>query len=120
MALTNESSRWQARHAMLEANQEFLDVMEEVRNTYNQTLTTERAIDESTNEVMSAEEELRLAQMRLGNGLGTNLEVLTAQRDLTQARLDKALALINFNKAQSQLLHDIGLISIDSLGGPKT
>ena len=45
--------------------------------------------------------------MRLNNGLGTNIDVLTAQRDLTQARLDKALALINFNKEQAQLLHDI-------------
>jgi outer membrane protein TolC len=53
--------------------------------------------------------------MRLGYGIGTNLEVLTAQRDLTQARLDKASVLLDFNKAQAQLLHDIGLISIDSL-----
>jgi outer membrane protein TolC len=110
-----EAFRWQSRRAMLDANQQFLDVMEQVRNTYNQTITSEQAIDESTNEVISAEEELRLARMRLDNGLGTNLEVLVAQRDLTQARLDKALALINFNKAQAQLLHDIGLISVDNL-----
>jgi outer membrane protein TolC len=120
-----EAFRWQARRAMLDANQEFLDIMEQVRNTYNLTLTSEQAIDESANEVISAEEELRLARMRLDNGLGTNLEVLIAQRDLTQARLDKALALINFNKAQAQLLHDIGLISIDNLSSghivsPKT
>jgi outer membrane protein TolC len=120
-----EAFRWQARRAMLDANQQFLDVMEQVRNAYNQTLTSEQAIDESTTEVISAEEELRLARMRLDNGLGTNLDVLTAQRDLTQARLDKALALINFNKAQAQLLHDIGLCTIDNLSAglivsPKT
>jgi outer membrane protein TolC len=115
-AITNmEAQRWQARQAMLEANEEFLTVLEQVRNSYNQTLTTDRAIDESTNQVLSAEEELRLAKMRMDNGLGTNLDVLTAQRDLTQARLDKALALINFNKAQAQLLHDTGVISIDAL-----
>jgi outer membrane protein TolC len=115
-ALTNvEASRWQARQAMLDANQQFLDVIDQVRNAYNQALTTEGAIDESTNEVASADEELRLARMRLDNGLGTNLEVLTAQRDLTQARLDKALALLSFNNAQAQLLHDIGLISINNL-----
>ncbi len=96
-------------------NNEFLEVMDQVRNAYNTTLTSESVIEESTNEVLSAEEELRLARMRLDNGLGTNLDVLTAQRDLTEARLDKALALINFNKAQAQMLHDIGLISIDNL-----
>ncbi len=115
-ALTNiEATRWQARQAMLEANKQFLDVVDQVRNAYNSTLTTEQAIDESSNEVASAQEELRLARMRLDNGLGTNLDVLTAQRDLTQARLDKALALMNFNKAQAKLLHDIGLISIENL-----
>lgn len=111
----SEIARWQARQAMLEANKKFLDVMEEVRNSYNETLTTEIAIDEATNAVISAEEELRLAKMRLDNGLGTNLDVLTAQRDLTQARIDKALALMNFNRAQAKLVRDIGLVSIDSL-----
>jgi outer membrane protein TolC len=53
--------------------------------------------------------------MRLDNGLGTNIDVLTAQRDLTQARIDKAQALINFNKAQTQLLRDVGLISVDNV-----
>ena len=97
------------------ANQVFLNVFDQIRNSYNETITSEQAIDEATNEVVSAEEELRLAQLRLDHGLGTNLEVLTAQRDLTQARVDQALALVNFNKSQTQLLHDIGLISIENV-----
>jgi outer membrane protein TolC len=115
-SITNaEAYKWQARRALVDASQLFLDVMEQVRNAYDLTLTSEQAIEESANEVLSAEEELRLARMRLDNGLGTNLDVLTAQRDLTQARLDKALALLNFNKAQQQLLHDVGLISVNNL-----
>jgi outer membrane protein TolC len=115
-AMTNiAQARWQARQAMLQANKVFLDVSEQVRNSYNETTTAERAIDEATDEVISAQEELRLARLRLENGLGTNLEVLTAQRDLTQARVDQALALVNFNKSQTQLLHDIGLISVDNI-----
>lgn len=115
-AMTNiAQARWQARQAMLQANKIFLDVCEQVRNSYNQTATAERAIDEATEEVISAQEELRLARLRLNNGLGTNLEVLTAQRDLTQARVDQALALVNYNKSQAQLLHDVGLMSIDNV-----
>jgi OMF family outer membrane factor len=92
-----------------------LNVFDQVRNSHNETVTAERAIDEATDELLSAQEELRLARLRLERGLGTNLEVLTAQRDLTQARVDQALALVNFNKSQTQLLHDIGLISIDNV-----
>ena len=115
-ALTNvEAARWQARQSMLQAHQVFLNVFDQVRNSYNETITTEQAIDEATNEVVSSEEELRLARLRLDHGLGTNLEVVIAQRDLTQARVDQALALVNFNKSQAQLLHDIGRISIETV-----
>jgi OMF family outer membrane factor len=114
--MTNmEAARWQARQSLLQANQMFLNVFDQVRNSHNETVTAERAIDEATDELLSAQEELRLARLRLERGLGTNLEVLTAQRDLTQARVDQALALVNFNKSQTQLLHDIGLISIDNV-----
>ena len=39
----------------------------------------------------------------------------TAQRDYTQALVNKAQALINFDIAQAQLVHDSGLISVDAL-----
>jgi outer membrane protein TolC len=44
-----------------------------------------------------------------------NLDIITAQRDYTQARVDKAQALINFNIAQAQRVHDVGLISTSAL-----
>ncbi len=48
-------------------------------------------------------------------GIGLNIDVLNAQRDLTQAQINKAQAIVDFNIAQAQLLHDVGLISIDTL-----
>ena len=69
----------------------------------------------TTAEEESSLEELRLAELRKSSGLGTNLEIITGQRDYTQARVDKAQALINFNIAQAQLIQDMGLISTDSL-----
>ncbi len=62
-------------------------------------------------EIAAAQEELRLARIRLDTGLGINIDVLNAQRDLTQANLNKAQAIAEFNMSQAQLLHDIGLIS---------
>jgi outer membrane protein TolC len=114
-ALTDAgAARWRARQALIDANKQFIDVFQQVRNSYNECFTAESAIEETTNEVASASEELRLARLRLDTGLGTNLDVLTAQRDLTQARLDKAQTIVNFNTAQVQLVHDIGLSSVDS------
>ncbi len=49
------------------------------------------------------------------SGIGLNIDVLNAQRDLTAASINKARAVIDFNMAQAQLLQDIASISIDGL-----
>lgn len=112
-----KTARLQARQAMLQANKELLTVCDQARLAYIQSLDAEKKIDETSNEVASATEELRLAQMRFENGLGTNLDIITAQRDRTQALIDKAQAIINFNIAQAQLVHDLGMATVDSLSG---
>jgi outer membrane protein TolC len=110
-----QQARWQARQALIRANRELLNVLQEVRTSLLQSLSTEKKIDETSEEVASATEELRLARLRFEHGLGTNLDVLTGQRDLTAAYIDKATAIANYNIAQAQLLHDLGLTSVDSI-----
>jgi outer membrane protein TolC len=114
-AFSTEQARWQARQANLQAQKELQTVLSQVRNSYLQILDKERNIEEASIEADSALEELRLAELRKENGLGLNLDIITAQRDYTQALVDKAQALINFDIAQAQLLHDTGLISVDAL-----
>jgi OMF family outer membrane factor len=110
-----QTAKYRTRQALVRANQEFVNVFAQVRTAYVNMLSSEQRIEETTDEVYSAQEELRLSRLRLDSGLGTNLDVLTAQRDLTQAYIDKVEAIINFNVAQVQLVHDIGLISVDTL-----
>lgn len=110
-----QSARWQARQSLLKANKEVVTVLKQVHTSLLQSLDTERTIQETTDEVASATEELRLARLRFKSGLGTNLDVITAQRDYTTALIDKAQAIINFNIAQAQLVHDVGMISVDAL-----
>jgi len=114
-AFAVEQSRWQARQAALESQKELQTVLGQVRNSFLQSLDKERNIEEASAEVSSAVEELRLAQLRKEHGVGTNLDIITAQRDYTQALIDKAQAMINFNIAQAQLVHDVGLVSVDAL-----
>jgi outer membrane protein TolC len=113
--LNVQAARMKTRQALIQANKQFVTVFSEVRTAYVKMLSSEQRIEETTDEVYSAQEELRLSRLRLDNGLGTNLDVITAQRDLTQAYIDKVEALVNFNIAQAQLVHDIGLISVDTL-----
>jgi outer membrane protein TolC len=114
-AFNTQTARWQARQAQLTANKELVTVLNQVRSAILQSLDTERNIEEASDEVASSLEELRLAQLRFQSGLGTNLDIITAQRDYTQAQIDKAQAMINFDIAQAQLLHDVGMTSVDGL-----
>lgn len=114
-AFNVEQARWQARQASLQSQKELQTVLSQVRNSYLQILDKEKNIEQASDEVNSSLEELRLAELRKSSGLGINLDIITAQRDYTQALVDKAQAIINFDIAQAQLVHDTGLISIDAL-----
>ncbi|MBS2007094.1 MAG: TolC family protein, partial [Cyanobacteria bacterium SZAS TMP-1] len=109
------SAKALARQASLRINQQIMAVLQQVRESYLNSQTAERQIEVATKAVLSSAEELRLARVRLANGVGTNIDVINAQRDFTQALVDKADAIIQFNIQQVQLLRDIGVISYDTL-----
>lgn len=104
-----------ARQAILKQSQELNKVISEVRRAYINALKTDRKIDETVSQVRSANEELRLAQLRFQNGVGKNIDVLKAQQDYTTALIEKARAIVSFNQAQVDLLHNTGLISLGTL-----
>lgn len=110
-----QKSRWQARQTAIQAKQAFNDVFEQVRSAYDQSLASDKRIEHASAQIAAAEEELRLAKKRMQAGIGLNIDVLNAQRDRTQAYINKARAIVDFNNAQAQLAHDIGIISVSGL-----
>lgn len=116
------ASRALARQALYQANQELLLVTQQVRTDYLNALTAREQIDVAASGVASSGEALRLANLRVQTGVGTNLELITAQRDYITALISQVQAIIASNQAQAQLLHDTGMISLDTLTrrGPTT
>lgn len=114
-----QAARSNARRIQLEFLSELNKVCQQVRDTYLNCITAENLIIETTDAVNSSKEQLRVAKDRLVNGVGTNLDVIDAERDYTRALVDKAKALIEFNTAQAQLLKDIGKISVSTLVATK-
>lgn len=110
-----QSAKWQARKAQLEFNKELAKVYQEVRNSYLDSIKAENLINETTDAVNSAREQLNVANIRLQEGVGTDLDAVHAQRDYTDALIDKANAIIQFNIAQATLLRTVGRISVDTL-----
>ncbi|HEY9793344.1 MAG TPA: TolC family protein [Candidatus Obscuribacterales bacterium] len=109
------SARSIARQAYLQCNQVLLQVSQQVRSAYLNALTAREQIDVTATGVASSAEELRLANLRVQMGVGTNLELIQAQRDYIQALINQAQAIIASNQAQAQLLHDAGIISVETL-----
>ncbi len=110
-----QAARSTARLRQLEFLREVNKVYKEVRDSYLNCITNENLINETTDTVNSSREQLRVAKDRLENGVGTNLDVINAERDYTSALIDKANAIIQFNISEAQLLHDIGRISVSTL-----
>jgi outer membrane protein TolC len=103
------------RQAGIQANQQLQNVFQQVRSDYLTWRAAREQIDNAAHGVESSAEELRLASIRLREGVGTNLELIQAQRDYINALSTQAQAIVGSNLAQAQLLHDTGLISTNTL-----
>ncbi len=114
------AAKWQARKAQTEFARELTWVCREVRDAYLNSLDQENLILATTDEVNSAREQLRVAVTRLEEGVGEDLDVVNAQRNYTDALINKASAIVKFNQAQVALLRATGQISVDSITSPKS
>jgi outer membrane protein TolC len=109
------TARADARKASLEFNRSLAQIYQEVRDAYLSSLAAENLIIETTDTVNYGTEELRVAEVRLKDGIGTSLDVINAERDYINALVAKANAIIQYDESQAKLLHAIGRLSVDTL-----
>ena len=81
------------------ANQVRFDVEQAFINSQSRL----RQIDTATKAVEQSTEALRLARLRLSAGVGTQLEVIRAEEDLTRADVNRLQAIIGYNQSISDL-----------------
>jgi OMF family outer membrane factor len=82
-----------------EANQIRFDVEQAFFNLQarrEQIATASKALEQ-------ANEALRLARLRLSAGVGTQLEVIRAEEDVTRADVNRLQAIIGFNQSLAEL-----------------
>jgi outer membrane protein TolC len=91
------------RQTMLSSRQTRDNIRLEVEEAYDQLIQAKKSLEVQGTTIAQAEEGLRIANVRYQSGVGTLLEVLSAQSALTQARNSLALATYSFQVAKSQL-----------------
>ena len=66
-------------------------------------------------QVAAADEGLKFSLIGFDVGQNTFIDVLTSQTEKTRARQQLITSIIEYNKAQAQMLFDTGIISTDAL-----
>ena len=101
-------ARSQAEQARLTLLNEQLSVEVEVRQTYSSYQEASELVEASAKTVEQAEEAVRQAHARYAAGTATELDVLSAQVDLTTARTNQLEANYNYNVAVASLRRAMG------------
>jgi outer membrane protein len=103
----------EARALLEEANLDYADTRRQVeldvRQAYSDYLQTLELIEAQKKTVEEAEESLRLAEARFRAGTGTQLDVLSAQTALSDARSNEVQALHDYNVAIATLERVTGM-----------
>ncbi|HZR15799.1 MAG TPA: TolC family protein [Verrucomicrobiae bacterium] len=81
----------------------------EVRTAYSNFIEAREVLESQKKVVEEAEEALRLARARSEAGTGTQLDVLSAQTALTEARTTQVQALHDYETARARLQRTIGM-----------
>src|SRR5262249_50505213 len=96
-------ARAQLEQAELDQDDTRRGVELEVRQAYSDYLQALQLIEAQKKTVEETEESLRLAEARFRAGTGTQLDVLSAQTALTEARSNEIQALYEYNLANASL-----------------
>lgn len=89
--------------AMLREQQLLDDIRLEVEQAYDNLLQAGKALEMQTETIAQAEEGKRIADLRYESGVGTQLEVLSAQTALTQSRMQFIQTVHSYRLAKSAL-----------------
>jgi outer membrane protein TolC len=93
----------------VDVDNEIRNIELEVRTDYSNFIEARETLESQKKVQEEAEEALRLATARADAGTGTQLDVLSAQTSLTQARSTQVQALHDYDVARARLERAIGI-----------
>jgi outer membrane protein TolC len=113
--LDYRTRRLQVRQQLINRQQQVRDVQTQVINGFLDSRASAKAVLTAQEELAVAQEAYRLAFGRFRAGLGINVDVLDAENALNTARTNVVSAILAFNQAQVRLLRSLGEVSTEHL-----
>ncbi|AUC61648.1 OMF family outer membrane secretin [Cyanobacterium sp. HL-69] len=87
----------------------------EVETAFNDLMANQENISTTEQAAITATESLRLARLRFQAGVGTQTDVINAQRALTEARGNFLQAIIGYNQSLNSLQRAVGEYGLDGI-----
>ena len=104
-----EQTRALRAGSRVDLDNEMRNIELEVRTDYSNFIEARETLESQKKVQEEAEEALRLATSRNSAGAGTQLDVLSAQTSLTQARSTQVQALHDYDVSRARLEHAMGM-----------
>ncbi len=90
-------------------------IKESIISSFYNSQTALEKVEANKKQVAAADEGLKFSLIGFDVGQNTFIDVLTSQTEKTRARQQLITSIIEYNKAQAQMLFDTGIISTDAL-----
>lgn len=103
------------KEAILNKEKQLNEIQKGLAKAYEECSMYREAMRVSEDKAHSAGEAYRIAGARHKAGVGVGLEVVQAQKDLTDARMEHVNAIMNYNIAQLKLMFESGQLTPKSL-----
>lgn len=107
-------AKWQ--QTLLQLQKKNNEIQRSIADAYYDWQYQQKQLSIAQTKVKAAEQAEKIAQARLNTGFGLQLEILKAQADLAQARMDYYEAIYQANVAQLRLLYETGQMTPEKLG----
>jgi outer membrane protein TolC len=105
------------RQSAMEIENKLREIETEVAKSLLEVQSADKQITVAKTGLLAAQDSFKFSSERLAAGVGTNIDVLSSQVRLTTARQNLLSSIVDYNKAQVNLLYAIGKIAIDTLSG---
>jgi outer membrane protein TolC len=99
------------KEMMLQKEKQLYDIQRELSESYLSSNLFQEQIKINEQKVKVAEESFRVARHRRMSGTGISLDVVQAEKDLSEARQEYYTVVMNYNIAQLKLLFQTGQLS---------
>jgi outer membrane protein TolC len=99
----------------LEYENKLRNIEQAIVDSYSTSYFNKKQMMISQKQVEYTKESVKLAMLRFNNGKGILLDVIQAQSEATQARVEYANSTIRYNISQAELLFNTGKIDVDKI-----